>query len=103
MRFSDIVFLLLRILEAVVLMTMTTVAVVHHYLVGELRATVVVAEAMTIVTEAAEVQAMADVAVLVAEAAAMVAVEADMKAEVVNLRFFYLLCHQKSYILYNYK
>lgn len=84
-------------------MTMTTVAVVHHHLVGELQATVVVAVAMTIVMAVAAVQAMEAAAVLVAEAATMEAAEADMKAEVVNLRFFYLLYHQKSYILYNYK
>ena len=72
------------------MMTMVAAEVVHIVITHHLLAVVVG-------------MMMVDVAVLVAEAAAMVAAEADMKAEVVNLRFFYLLCHQKSYILYNYK
>jgi hypothetical protein len=81
-RFSvkvDDIVLYLTLLEAAVLMTMTMVAAeaVHIVITHHLLAVVVG-------------MMMADVAVLVAEAAAMVAVEADMKAEVVNLRFFYL-------------
>jgi hypothetical protein len=94
-RFSvkvDDIVLYLTLLEAAVLMTMTMVAAeaVHIVITHHLLAVVVG-------------MMMAVVAVQAAEAAALVAAEADMKAEVVNLRFFYLLCHQKSYILYNYK
>lgn len=94
-RFSvkvDDIVLYLTLLEVAVLMMMTMVAaeVVHIVITHHLLAVVVG-------------MMMVDVAVLVAEAAALAVAEADMKAEVVNLRFFYLLCHQKSYILYNYK
>lgn len=85
------------------MMMMTAVAVVHHLVEG-LLATVVVAAVMTMAMAVVAAQVMEAAAVLVVEVAeAVVAAEADMKAEVVNLRFFYLLCHQKSYILYNYK
>jgi hypothetical protein len=95
-RFSvkvDDIVLYLTLLEAAVLMMMMTMVaaeVVHIVITHHLLAVVVG-------------MMMVDVAVLVAEAAALAVAEADMKAEVVNLRFFYLLCHQKSYILYNYK
>jgi hypothetical protein len=94
-RFSvkvDDIVLYLTLLEVAVLMTMTMVAAEAVHIVITHRLLAVVVGMMMVV-----------VVVQAAEAAALVAAEADMKAEVVNLRFFYLLCHQKSYILYNYK
>ena len=89
-KVDDIVLYLTLLEAAVMMMTMVAAEVVHIVITHHLLAVVVG-------------MMMVDVAVLVAEAAALAVAEADMKAEVVNLRFFYLLCHQKSYILYNYK
>ena len=89
-KVDDIVLYLTLLEAAVMMMTMVAAEVVHIVITHHLLAVVVG-------------MMMVDVVVQAAEAAALVAAEADMKAEVVNLRFFYLLCHQKSYILYNYK
>lgn len=91
-RFSvkvDDIVLYLTLLEAAVLMMMTMVAVevVHIVITRHLLAVVVG-------------MMMVDVVVLVAEAAALAVAEADMKAEVVNLRFFlFIMSSKKLYFI----